>query len=109
MEQRVVVRFLTLEKPSAKGINAELGCVYGHESLCLSALKKWRKRLANRRITPEDGPRSGRPPQSDVSESLRALIEESPFISCRRMRQKLPTAKTTYLRILHENIGFRKC
>jgi hypothetical protein len=40
VEQRSVVRFLTLEKLSAKGIRAEFEGVYGYETFCLSAVKK---------------------------------------------------------------------
>jgi hypothetical protein len=103
MEQREVVRFLTLRKPFAKVIRAELDGVDGHEAFCLSAVKKRRTRIANGRITLEGDPRSGRPRQSDLSESVRALIEESPFFLCKRMSQKLRIAKTTCLHVLHEN------
>jgi transposase len=95
MEQRAVVRFLTLKKLSARDIMAELEGEYGHEALSLSAVKKWRKRFVNVRITLEDDPRSGRPPQCDLYESLRALIDESPFVSCKRMCQKLRIPNTT--------------
>jgi hypothetical protein len=55
-----VVRFFTLKKLFAKDIRAELEEVYGHEALCLLAVKKWCKRFANGRITLENGPRSAR-------------------------------------------------
>jgi hypothetical protein len=93
MEQRAVVRFLTLKKLSAKDITAELEGVDGHEALCLSAVRKWRKRLANGIITLEDDPRSVRPSQSDLSGSVHAHIEESPVILCKRVCQKLRIAK----------------
>jgi hypothetical protein len=109
MEQRAVVQFLTLKKLSAVDITAGLKRVYRHEALCLSAGKKWHKRFVNGRITLQDDPRSGRPPRSDLYESLRALIDESPFISCKRMCQKPQIPKTTCLRVLHEDLGFRKC
>jgi transposase len=109
MEQRAVVRFLTLKKLSARDITAELEGVYEHEALSLSAVKKWCKRFVNGRITLEDDPRSGRPPRSNLCESLRALVDENPFISCKRMCQKLRIPKTTCLRVWHEDPGFRKC
>jgi transposase len=108
MEQRAVVQFLTLKKLSARDVTGELGGVYGHEVFSLSAVKKWRKRFANGRITLEDAPRSGRPLRSDLCESLRALIEETRFISCNRMCQKLRIPKTTCLRVLHEAFGSKK-
>jgi hypothetical protein len=109
MEQRAVVRFLTLKKLSARDIIADLEGVYGHEALSLSAMKKWRKRFVNGRIALEGDPRSTRPPRSDFCESLRALIDESPFLSSKRICQKLRIPKTTCLRVLHEELGFRKC
>jgi hypothetical protein len=108
MEQPAVVRFLILKRLSARDITAELVGVYGHAALSLSAVKKWRKRFVNGRITLEDDPRSGRPPRSDLCESLRALIDEGPFIACKRMYQKRMIPKTTCLRVLHEDLGFRK-
>jgi transposase len=81
----------------------------GHEALSLSAVKKWRRRFINDRITLEDYPRSGRLSRSDLYEFLPALVEETPFISCKRMCQKLWIPKTTCLRVLNEDLGFRKC
>jgi hypothetical protein len=66
MDQRTVVRFLTLKTLSARDITAELEEVYGHEALSLSVVKKWCKRFVNGRITLEGDPWSGRPPRSDL-------------------------------------------
>jgi hypothetical protein len=57
MEQHAVVLFLTLKKLSAGDIMAELEGMYEHQAFSLSAVKKWRKRFVNGRITLEDGPR----------------------------------------------------
>jgi hypothetical protein len=70
MQQHVIVQFLTLRKLSARGIKAEFDGAYGHEALSLSAVKKWRKRFVNGRITLKDTPRSGRPSRSDLCEFL---------------------------------------
>jgi hypothetical protein len=40
MEQRAVVRFLTLKKLSARDITAELEGMYGYEVLSLLAVRK---------------------------------------------------------------------
>jgi hypothetical protein len=61
MKQRAAVGFLALKKLSAKGIRTDLEGVYGHEALCLSAVKKRRKRFTNGIITLKYEPRSGRP------------------------------------------------
>jgi hypothetical protein len=81
MELPAIVRFLTLKKLFAWDMMAELERVHGSKALSLSAVKKWRKRFANGRITLEDDSRSGRPPGIDLCESLRALIDETPYIS----------------------------
>jgi hypothetical protein len=91
------------------GITAELEGVYGHETLSLSTGKKWRRRFVNGRITLEDNFRSGKPPWSDLCEFLPVLMDETPFISCKRMCQKPRMAKTTRLRVLQQDLGFRKC
>jgi hypothetical protein len=109
MEQRAVVRFLTLKKLSAKDVRTEFEAVYGHQAFSLSAVKKWRKHFANRSIPLGDDPMSGRPPESDLAEPVPVLLEETPFVSCKRMCRKLRIAKTTYLRVLHEQPGLRKC
>jgi hypothetical protein len=109
MKQGAAVRFLILKRSSAKGVWADLEGVYGLEALCLSPVRKWRNGFANGRIALEDDPRSGRPPQNDLSESIRALIETSPFLLCKPMCQKLRMAKKTCLHVLHKSLGFRKC
>jgi hypothetical protein len=85
-----ILRFLILKKLSAQDIRAELEGVYGHEGLSLSAAKKWYKRSANGRISP----------QNDLCESMLALIGKSHFIPCKDMCQKFPIAKTACLRVL---------
>jgi hypothetical protein len=82
---------------------------YGHETLSLSAVKKWHKRLVNGRITLEDEPGSGRRPRTNHCGSLRALTDETPFTACKRMCQKLRIPKTVCLCVLHDDLGFRKC
>jgi transposase len=109
MEQRAVVRFLTFKMLSARDIMAELEGIYGHEALSGSMVRKWLKRFVNGKITLEDDPWSERPRQSNLSESLRVLIKETVFISCKCMHQNLRIPKTTCLRVLHEDLGFNEC
>jgi hypothetical protein len=61
MEESAVIRFFQLKKLSPKDIRAELDDVYGHKTLSLSPVQKWRKRVANGRVNLEDGPKSGTP------------------------------------------------
>jgi hypothetical protein len=44
--------------------------------------KKWQKRFSSGRLNPEAKQRSGRSPQSDVCEFMRAFLKESFFIKC---------------------------
>jgi hypothetical protein len=108
MEQRAVGRFFTLKKLSVKDIRAELEGVYGYEALTLPRMKKSRDHFPNERINLEDDSASARPPQSDLRESLRAVIKESRFL-WKRTCERLRIAKTTCLRVPPEHIGFRKC
>jgi hypothetical protein len=62
MEQRAIGQFLILKKLSARDITADLEGLYRHEALSLSAMKKWRMRFVNGRITLEDALRSRGPP-----------------------------------------------
>jgi hypothetical protein len=108
MEQRVAVQFSILRKLPARNITAELKDVYRHEALSLSAVKKWHRWLVNGIIKLEDDPWSERSPQSNLYGSIQALIDETPFISCKYMCQKLWIPKTTYPRVLQGDPGFRK-
>jgi hypothetical protein len=62
MEQGAAVRVLTLEKLSARDIAGEWEGLSEHDAQVAFGDDKWRKRFANRRITLEDDPRSGRSP-----------------------------------------------
>jgi hypothetical protein len=109
MEQRAAVHYLPIKKLSAKGFRTEFEAVDDHEALSLFVVKKWRKRFANGRINLGDDPRSGRLLESHLAESVRAMLEEIPVISCKRMCKKLRIAKTMCLGVLHEQFGLRKC
>jgi histone-lysine N-methyltransferase SETMAR len=108
MEQRAVIRFLTLKGQSAKSILSELMEVYHQDALCLTAVKKWRKRFLKGRTSLEDDLRIGRPKKSDLADPLLQLLQETPFISCKCMCCRLKISKTTCLRVLHEDLGMQK-
>jgi hypothetical protein len=84
-EQCVVILFLTVKQLSAMDITAEADGVYRHKTLSFVVVKKRRKRFVNGRITLEDDPQLGRPPRNDLCESLRAIFDEIPIISCKYM------------------------
>jgi hypothetical protein len=107
MEQRAFMQFLSLKKLSARDITAELEGVYGDQVLPPAAVKKWRKRFANGIVILEDDPQSGRRPRNDLCEFIQAMINKTPFISYKRVRQKLRIPKTICLRVLHGDLGLR--
>jgi hypothetical protein len=98
---------VNLKKRCAKDIMAELEGAHGREALSFGDEEKSRH-FANGSITLENDPRSGRSPQSDLSESVRPHIEESPFTLGKRMFQKFRTAKPTCLRILQRKSWAQK-
>jgi hypothetical protein len=108
MEQRAVIRFFTLKGLSPVDIHAELDSVYGEEALCLRAVYKWYDRFHQGRTELFDDPRSGRPQQNDLAGALGAMLEEFPFISCKRLCIHFRIGKSTCLRILHEVLRLKK-
>jgi hypothetical protein len=60
MEQRTIIRFLTLKDLRASAIAAELKSVYEREAFALSTVKKWRKHFAEGKTSLDDDLRCGR-------------------------------------------------
>jgi hypothetical protein len=108
MEQRAVIRFLTFKRLYAGTIVAEHRCVYKEDALALALIKKSCKRFAERRTSLCDNPRSGRPLANDLAEAIASMLEEKPFASCKVLCRHFRIAKTTCLRILHNNLGMKK-
>jgi histone-lysine N-methyltransferase SETMAR len=108
MEQRAVIRFLTLKGLKSSQILIELTNVYHEAALSLTAVKKWHYRFKDGRTTLDDNFRAGRPKKSDLAEPVQFLINEFPFISCKCICTKLRIAKTTCLRVLHDDLGLQK-
>jgi hypothetical protein len=80
MEQRVVLRFLTIKGLKAKKIKMEITSVYGDEALQISAVKKWRKHFMLGRTELGDDRRSGRSANSDLTHVIAELIRARPFL-----------------------------
>jgi transposase len=108
MEQRAVIRVFTLKGLKAKPIQAELESVYGTDACKLSMVKKWRSRFLQGRTTLFNDPRSGRPLTQDLAEAVRSMLDEKPFTSCRILCRHFRIAKTTCLRILHDELGLQQ-
>jgi hypothetical protein len=108
MEQRAVVRFLTLKGLHAGAIVAELRWVYKKDALGLATVKKSCKHFVEGRTGLFDNPRSVRLLSKDLAEVIASIPKEKPFASCKVLCRHFRIAQTTCLRILHDNLGIKK-
>jgi hypothetical protein len=79
MEQRAVIRFLTLKGLGVQQIHSELESVYHKEVLTLSTVYKWSARFRVGRTKLSNDPRSRRPGKSDVATGISAMLEARPL------------------------------
>jgi hypothetical protein len=108
MEQRAVIRYYTLKGTDPARIHAKLLSIYNEGALKRSAVYKWHKRFVESRTDLGDDPQSGRPSHDEFAEDMGAMIEECPFISCKRLDTHFRIAKVICLRILHEVLHLQK-
>jgi transposase len=109
MEQRIVVRFLTLKGLRAFALAAELNSIDETEALAPSTVEKWRKRFAERRVSLYDNPRCGRPLTitNNLAEAISSMLKERPSLFCKVLCPHLRIAKATCLRILPDTLGMK--
>jgi hypothetical protein len=108
MEQRTVLRFLTLKALNHQQIHSELESVYHEDARALPMIYKWHARFRDGRTELSDDPRSGRPRKSDLAEAFFSMLEERPFLSCKLLAQHFRIAKATCLRILRQDLALQK-
>jgi transposase len=108
MEQRAVLRFLTVKGLNPQQIHSELESVYHEGVLALPTIYKWHARFRDRRTELSDDPRSGRPRRSDLAEAISSMLAERPFLSCKLLVRQFRIAKATCLRILREDLALQK-
>jgi histone-lysine N-methyltransferase SETMAR len=108
MEQRAVIRFLTLKGMNSRQIFSELQSVYGDQALHLPTVFKWHARFRDGRTELGDDPRSGRPQKSDLAEAISVMLEERPFTSCKFLARHFRIAKSTCTKILRKDLGLHK-
>jgi hypothetical protein len=108
LEQRAVIRCLTLKSLSVGEIATELQSVHGTDALKYSTFSKWRLHF-------QDGPddlfdlaRSGRPYRSDPAAPIQSWLEKFPFIWWKVLCRKLKIGKAICLRVLHEDLHLEK-
>jgi hypothetical protein len=110
MEQRAVIRFLTLKGLHASAIAAELKVINEPEALALYAVKKWRRRFAEGRTSRYDDPRRGSPfinDINDLAEGISFILKERSHFSCKILCQHFRIAKGSCLRIIYDTLGMK--
>jgi hypothetical protein len=108
LEQRAVIRYLTLQNLSVAGIATELQSVYGTDALKYSTVSKRRLRLQDGSDGLFDSARSGTPSSSDLAAPIQLFLQQFPFISCNVLCRKLKIGTTTCLRVLHNDFHLEK-
>jgi hypothetical protein len=107
MEQRVVIRFFTLQTLKAKNIQTDLELVDGPEAFALPTVKKWRRGSQQGRTDLFGHRRSRKLVMNDLGETISVLLAERAFSSCDVLCRHLRVGKATCLRILHEKLGMK--
>jgi transposase len=108
LEQRAVIRYLTLKNLTVTEIATELQGVYGRDALKYSTVSKWRLRFRDGSEDLFDLARSGRLPRRDLATAIQQLLQQFPFISCKVLCHKLKIGKATCLRVLHDDLHLEK-
>jgi transposase len=108
MEQRVLLRFLTLRGLNPQQILSELESVYHEDALALPMIYKWHARFHDGSTELSDDPRSGKPRRNDLAEAISSMLEERPFLSCKLLARHFRIAKVMCLCILREDLALEK-
>jgi transposase len=108
MEQRALIRFLTIKGTRARAITAGLEDVDHTDALGLPTVKKWRRHFAQGGTSLCDDPRSREPLTTDLAAAIASLLKEKPFILCKVLSRHFPIAKATSLRILYDDLWMKK-
>jgi hypothetical protein len=71
-------------------------------------VKKWRLRFLQGRTALCDNPRAGRSLTQNLAEAVPSMIGGKPFTSCRVLCRHFRIARTTCVRIYHDELGLQK-
>jgi hypothetical protein len=82
LEQRAVIRYLTLKNPSVAEIATKLQSAYGTDTLKHSTVSKWWLCFQDGSDNLFDLARSGSPSHSDLVAPIQSFLQQFPFISC---------------------------
>jgi histone-lysine N-methyltransferase SETMAR len=106
-EQRVIIKFLAIEKVDAREIARRLRVAFGEDAYALRTVQFWMAEVRRGREDLHDEHRPGRPPLDHIDSRILALLDRAPFESARSMAEVLHVDHATILRHLHEKLGFK--
>jgi hypothetical protein len=90
------------QKPQSKRHSRRTDINRWADGLVLRTVYKWHKRLAQGRTKLSDDPRSERPLRNGLAEAVRAMLQDRPVISCKRLCVHFRLATATCVHILHD-------
>lgn len=100
MEQRYVIKFLQSDGYTASQIIDKLKDIYYTQALNRTQVYYWLAELRRGRTDLNDEPRSGRPPNDDLDDRIRACININPHASCRHIANQIGSRGSTVFRHL---------
>src|SRR6266536_5945261 len=107
IEQRSVIKFLTLEKSASKEIHECLVAVYGESAASYSTVKEWSSRFKRGRLSLEDD-RHSRCPISAVTEEnilkLEQMLTNNRRLKTLEIATDLGISKQSVLTIIHDKL-----
>jgi hypothetical protein len=108
LEQRAVIRYLTLKNLSIAQIATELQSMYDKNALKYPRASKWRLCFQDGSDDLFDLARSGRPSRSNHAAPIQLLSQQFPFISCKVLCCRLKIDNATCLCVLHDDLQLEK-
>lgn len=112
IQQRAVIRFLTLEGVPPLQILNRLQGVYHGETLSLTQVRFWVNETKRGRESVFDEPRSGRPKTSTTPEKIAAvekLVMENRRIKCWEIQAETGLSRERVICILHQHLLLSTC
>ena len=108
METSLIIRFLWRQKKSNTCIHSEMNQVDAMPTISLRTIQKWTSRFNNGELSVMDTPRSGRPKNLELRESIQSYINENPYASAREIAETIECSKTTVSKIRREKLLMTK-
>ena len=89
METRLIIRFLWRQKKSNTCIHSEMNQVDAMPTISLRTIQKWTSRFNNGELSVTDTPRSGRPKNLELRESIQSYRNENSFASAKEIAETI--------------------